>query len=95
MESWELRILKNFKSLGNRQIRDLNNLVQVNDVFSKLYRYGLINPSYDLVSDTVTIDIQGQFVYLFKSIWTTGSVLKVRIISSRFIRLIEDVSVFV
>ena len=87
--------MKNFKSLGNRQIRDLNNLVQVNDVFSKLYRYGLINPSYDLVSDTVTIDIQGQFVYLFKSIWTTGSVLKVRIISSRFIRLIEDVSVFV
>ena len=87
--------MKKFKSLGKRQIRDLNNLVQVNDVFSKLYRYGLINPSYDLVSDTVTIDIQGQFVYLFKSIWTTGSVLKVRIISSRFIRLIEDVSVFV
>ena len=67
--------------MGNRLIRDFTNLVQVNDVFSKLYRYGLINPSYDLVSDTVTMDIQGQFVYLFKSIWTTGSVLKVRIIS--------------
>ena len=64
-KSWELKIFKNLKVLGKRQIRDLNNLVQVNDVFSKLYRYGLINPSYDLVSDTVTIDIQGQFVYLF------------------------------